>query len=44
MLSKNWLVGEPRKAITLSTEVLIEGLKINNNINTKMSYILLVGE
>lgn len=28
MLSKNWLVGEPRKAITFSTEVLMAGLKL----------------
>lgn len=33
MLSKNLLVGEPRNAITLSTEVLMEGLKIKITIN-----------
>jgi len=28
MLAENLVVGEPRNAITLNTEVLIEGLKI----------------
>lgn len=32
MLSENLLLGEPRKAITFNTEVLMEGLKIINSI------------
>jgi len=33
MLAENLVVGEPRNAITLNTEVLMEGLKVKIIIN-----------
>lgn len=34
MLAENLVVEEPRNAITLNTEVLMEGLKVKFTINT----------
>jgi len=34
MLAENLVVGDPRNAITLNTEVLMEGLKVKFTINT----------
>lgn len=43
MLDENLLIGEPRKAIIFNTEVLMEGLKVNFNINTIILQIISSG-